>query len=431
MKIVFVTYSLPSETSNGGPMTCWGIARHLVDAGHDLTVCALVESTDVFQATDRRDRVRALGAQLDIIEHDRLVLWREAVANGAGALARRVRGRVSALAGRPELDRYYPWTRLRPRLESVLQRARPDVVLCYHFEALSATHRIEVPRVAAVGDLYHLPNYYRWKTSRARAPRYATGAFHQWRLKKIHEPLMLKMMQSCRARGAFAAHYAEWFRRRGLTDTQYFRTPIVDPVGDAWRERRAAMRQKKPRILIIGDVGTTVSVSGLRIFAETILPSLERRLGADRFEVRIVGGGTMEADTARKLDRPSVRICGRIDPPDAEFLSADVLLVPTPIDLGIRVRIVTGWAYGSRVVTHPANTAGIPEIGGEENALLGRDGEAMAEAVVRILDDGALGEKLSAGGRRTYEQWFRPEAAAAAIRTTLETVVTGSRSARL
>ncbi len=404
-------------------MTCWAIARHLVDAGHEVTVCALVESTDAFQQADRTARVRALGVKLNILEHDRLALWRDAATDGARSIVRRMRGRASALAGRPELDRYYPWTRLRPRLEPMLRRAHPDVILCYHFEALSATDGIDIaPRVAAVGDLYHLPNYYRWKTSRAPALRYARGAFHQWRLKKVHEPLMLRMMRSCRARGAFAAHYAEWFRRHGLVDTQYFRTPIVDPVGAGWRERRAAMRQTMPRILIIGDVGTTVSASGLRVFADAILPSLERRLGAGRFEVRIVGGGAMEADTAKKLDHPCVRICGRVDPPDAEFLSADVLLVPTPIDLGIRVRIVTGWAYGSRVVTHPANRAGIPEIEGEANALLGHDGEAMAGAVERILEDGALGERLSVGCRNTYERWFRPEAAAAVIRTTLESI---------
>src|SRR5439155_8747179 len=35
------THSLPQPSSNGGPMTCWALMRHLLDEGHRVTVVTL------------------------------------------------------------------------------------------------------------------------------------------------------------------------------------------------------------------------------------------------------------------------------------------------------------------------------------------------------------------------------------------------------
>lgn len=446
LHVGFVTYGLPSETSNGGPMTCWGIAKHLVDRGHQLTLCVLLESSDPFRTSDRIEKLRALGVTLHIVEHDRFELWQRSIARGARSFRSRVSARATALLGRPDLARYYPWAELRSEVAAIFERARPDVIFCYHFEALAAAHGLTIaPRMAGVGDLYHLPFYYRWKTCRTVRPEpvegrteviirqaqddrnrrrslgYYLGGLNQLRLWRIHQPLMLKMMGECDATGAFAAHYAAWFRQHGLSDTRYLHTPIVDPF-QGRSHSRSRVRSGKPRILMIGDLPTTVTRSGMTLFAREVLPALERLLGSDGFEVHIVGGGELSPEHAIALRRPSIKLRGRIDPPDGEFEAADLLLVPTPIDLGIRVRAVTSWAYGCPVVVHSANRAGIPEIEHERNALVADSGVGLAAQIARALADANLRANLGVGGRQTYEAHFAPDIAAAEVRTELERI---------
>jgi glycosyltransferase involved in cell wall biosynthesis len=422
LHVGFVTYGLPSETSNGGPMTCWGIAKHLVDRGHRLTMCVLLESSDPFRTPDRIEKLRALGATLHIVEHDRFELWQRGVARGARSFRSRVSARAAALLGRPDLARYYPWAELRSEVAAIFERASPDVIFCYHFEALAAAHGLTVaPRMAGVGDLYHLPFYYRWKTASSCSLGSYISGLNQLRLRRIHQPLMRKLMGECDAKGAFAAHYAAWFRQHGLSDTRYLHTPIVDPFQGRSRSR-SRVRSGKPRILMIGDLPTTVTRSGMTLFAREVLPALERLLGSDGFEVHIVGGGELSPEQASALRRPSIKLRGRVDPPDGEFEAADLLLVPTPIDLGIRVRAVTSWAHGCPVVVHSANRAGIPEIEHERNALVADSGVGLAEQVARALADENLRAKLSVGGRQTYEAHFAPDIAAAEVRTELERI---------
>ena len=100
-------------------------------------------------------------------------------------------------------------------------------------------------------------------------------------------------------------------------------------------------------------------------------------------------------------------------------MSAHVLLVPTSIPLGIRVRILTGFAYGSCIVTHPANASGIPELADGHNALMRSTPEALAGAIAEALRDPALRAELRRGARETYERWFAPPVAGGVIEQTL------------
>ena len=82
---------------------------------------------------------------------------------------------------------------------------------------------------------------------------------------------------------------------------------------------------------MIGHLRGIATISGLQIFAESILPALTRELGPDGFEVHVVGGYDPPAAAGNAFDHPAVVRRGQIEPPDDEFLAADVLLVPTPL----------------------------------------------------------------------------------------------------
>jgi glycosyltransferase involved in cell wall biosynthesis len=178
----------------------------------------------------------------------------------------------------------------------------------------------------------------------------------------------------------------------------------------------------RPTILLVGHLKGVVTMEGLRLFANEILPRLERELGVDGFEVRIAGGYDPPPDLARALDRPSVRLLGHVEGAEDEFRGAHLLLVPNSISLGIRVRIVTALSFGSCVVSHRANTLGIPELEHGRNALIGDSAEALAGQVLRALGDEGLRRTLGRGARDTYERHFAPPVAAGAIADTLERI---------
>ena len=105
-----------------------------------------------------------------------------------------------------------------------------------------------------------------------------------------------------------------------------------------------------------------------------------------------------------------------------------MVLVPTPIRLGVRVRILTAFSYGACVVAHSANALGIPELEHGENVLLGRNARELADSVARAIAEPELRRRTSAGARATYERFFAPPAAAGPIERILERI--GGRGGR-
>ena len=174
---------------------------------------------------------------------------------------------------------------------------------------------------------------------------------------------------------------------------------------------------------MIGHLRGIATISGLRVFVDSMLPVLSEQLGADAFEARIVGGYDPPEHLRKPLRHPAVTLTGHVEPPDDEFLSAAVVLVPTPIRTGPRSRIITAMSFGCCVVAHRANGLGIPELVHGHNALLAGDGPGLVDAVVTALADPELRARLGRNARRTYETTFTPERAGARIVSALEAVV--------
>lgn len=415
--LAMVTHGLPHPSSNGGMITCWGTLAGMREAGHRVTVVALAYPNDPFNTAERRALVTDLGAGLVVVP---------AAPPGGSSAPGQVR-RAGAWVWRPGwpgLATVFPTVRLAPRLGELLGRIGPDALFAYHWDSLAAVHGLGVaPRMAGVGDPWHLPNLRRWQQARAEPTR----RYVAWSLRTLAEwwrvpRLMVTLLRACDASGCFQAEAAAWLRSRGAEGCAYLRSPVADTPGSAWQERRRAwLRGDRLRILLgPSNVNATSTSAGLRLFAREVLPRLEAALGPDRFEVHVVGEGRLEPDLAALLARPSVRLRGRVEPADDELVACDIQLVPTPFVLGIRVRILIGFSFGCCVVAHRCEAANIPEMVDGENALLADDGAGLAAAVVRAVREPGLRERLGAAARKTYERYFSPEAAAAAIVGELE-----------
>lgn len=411
MRIAVLAGGVPNPTSGGGALTAWSVIRHLTDRGHEVTVLPLVRPDDADPS--------GLGAErrLDALR-------------GIGVSVRPVPSRAGEPGARSRSANLFPTLVDADAVREAVAAVDPEAVFVYHFEALAASRLVDAPRLAAVGDPPHLPALYRWRAEpKPRDLHRLRTEIAVRRHARRQERITVALLRECDAAGAFAAHHAAELRQAGVDCCQYFRTPIPDPVGDAWRqERDRHTGSGRPTILLIGHLSGTVTLDGLRLFAREILPRLDAALGRNGFEVRIVGGYEGPPSLRDALSHPAVRFCGHLEDPGDEFLGADVLLVPNAIPLGVRVRILSGFSYGCCVVSHAANSLGIPELAGGENALVGDSSERLAEAVLVALGDRELHRRLESGARGTYERSFSLEAAGGRIEEVLEGIAYSTRS---
>jgi len=420
---VLVAGAVPNPAQSGSAVTVWTIVRHLAESGHEASVLVLrggkLDDPGVGLA-DRIERLRGLGAEVQVLESQAGRVFEQMASDTLSRLRR---------AWRPRDEEMLPQLLDVDLVRSAVEEMAPDVLYAYHWEAVAASTGLRgvVPRFATVVDLPQLAAWYRWRVTPGRLGRagLARLVWVQSRLRNMPR-LLVRLLNECEASGNFAAHHAAWLRRRGATGCDYYQTPIEDRPGDGWR----AARQRHPRgvrlrLLLIGHLRGVSTLDGLDVIPSGVLPQLERTLGADGFEVRIVGGYEPPPHLQAALDRPGVSFLGHLEHPDEEFAAADALLVPTSIPLGTRVRIISAFSFGCPVVAHESNALGIPELGDGANVLLGRSGDELAQAAARISNDVDLQDRLAEAGRATYERVFAPSIAAARIEATLQRIAAG------
>jgi glycosyltransferase involved in cell wall biosynthesis len=218
--------------------------------------------------------------------------------------------------------------------------------------------------------------------------------------------MIIDMLRPCELVIQHAANHAEWLRERGVTQTRYLPNPVLDgaPELAGGAMAAAAAPPGKPRFVMLGYLEGIATIAGLHLFADEILPELERLLGPNGFQIDVVGKGELPSRVASRVARPSVRLMGFVPDVRAALTTCQALLVPTPIELGFRTRIAEAFSYGACVVAHTANRQGMREIAHGENALLSATGVGLARELVRVAEDPALGARLRRGARATYER---------------------------
>jgi hypothetical protein len=172
-----------------------------------------------------------------------------------------------------------------------------------------------------------------------------------------------------------------------------------------------------PRISMAGHLEGIATLSGLYFLAEDVMPWLLSDDGM-RCEIRIAGAERLYQDLATRLMpylEPSgpVTLLGYVEDIQAEMMQSDICLVTTPIDLGVRTRIIDAMALGCCLVIHTANLAGFAE--GEllpgENCLVGTTGVEIMAALKTAADDRDLRIRLGRAARQTFEKYHLESAA--------------------
>ena len=407
MRVGFAIGGIPSLGHSGSTIASWIIVSELLAAGHDVTA-VLLPAGYLLDATapERFEALERLGATVRVID--------------VPAPAQAGRWRARATYGRslvhPRNEELLPSVRAGEDVRRALEGM--DAGIAFGIEAIAATAGSDVPILAA---LSHPPGVARGVRARyAPSERNLLGSASERSFLHFADRRTAGLLRSFPSVAVFSRRHAEWAARHGAK-AWYAHYPMPDLAGPRWRERRAEGKPNaRPKILMIGHLRGIGTISGLHLFVPSILPRLTAELGADGFEVHVVGGQDPPAEFRAGLEHPAVRLRGQITDPADEFFTADVLLAPNPTVTGASARILSGLTFGNCIVAHTDSLVGIPELADGENALLATTGPEHADAVLRALGDAALRERLGDGARQLFEHAFDAPVAAGRLVSEIE-----------
>ncbi len=194
---------------------------------------------------------------------------------------------------------------------------------------------------------------------------------------------------------------------------------IPNGVDSEWFAPVAAPQRSTPVVVFHGSLHYEPNVDAATFLVREIMPLVRERVGA--VDVRLVGRRPAPA----VLELAAADVAIHADVPDLRPLVGDatVAVIPLRYGSGVKNKVLEAAALGVPTVVTPQAVAGLDLVDGEE--LLVADGAGpLADAIVRVLSDEALRERLAAGGRRAVVERWSWDVAAKAFTRVYEEVAT-------
>jgi glycosyltransferase involved in cell wall biosynthesis len=157
---------------------------------------------------------------------------------------------------------------------------------------------------------------------------------------------------------------------------------------------------REPHLLLFtGNFEYAPNVDAAIFLAREVFP----RVRALVPEARLLLVGNAPPDVVRALGDKRVLVTGRVPNLKPSLASAAVYVCPLRFGAGIKNKVLEALAIGCPVVATPLSLDGIAARDEHEVLLADADGDAFAQAVVRLVRDQPLAAQLGANGRRLVE----------------------------
>jgi glycosyltransferase involved in cell wall biosynthesis len=410
VNILFVTHCVPQRDISGGAMTCWALLKQLLGAKHQVRLVFLQESEN--SEISNAMQLRKLGNEFQSLKY---VLFEVPERNKIYVGWRQLLGPMIM-----SKEYLLPSFLLNNQLEMACQDFNPDIIFNYHYTAAASTSNLRhIPQITITGDLLCQPIISRWKLlPKEVSLDYVFRTFRTAQAIVMYRKLMVKLLNLSAVAGSFGYHDAYWLKMHGVRKSEHFYSPIND---DGVKNKIVGSSKKIKIIAGMSNLASTSTHAALVLIVEEILPILEQEIGS-AFEIHIIGQGHPPKQLFDLMPRETVKLRGFVSSVEDEFNSADILLQPTPVFIGFRIRIIKAFCHSLCVVTHTNDTVNMPEIIAGENALVGSSGKEIANLTLRAIRDPDLRDRIARKGRETYEKYYLPEKAAQKILKRIETI---------
>lgn len=157
-------------------------------------------------------------------------------------------------------------------------------------------------------------------------------------------------------------------------------------------------------IVFTATMSWAANVDGIHFLLDEVWPLLLRARPALR--AVIIGRNPPAALTEKVRERGlAVELTGFVDDIRPYVARANIYVIPLFVGSGTRIKAFEAMAMGRPVVSTALGIEGL-DVTDEEHFLRADDAPAFANAILRLLDDAALGARLAAAARRLVEDRF-------------------------
>jgi glycosyltransferase involved in cell wall biosynthesis len=164
-------------------------------------------------------------------------------------------------------------------------------------------------------------------------------------------------------------------------------------------------------IVFSGAMDSRSNIDGVTFLMDEVWPLVIRaRPGARAVIIGRNPPDPLVAKAARR--RLAWRFTGFVDDIRPEFAAGDVAVIPLRVGSGTRIKGFEAMAMGRPVVSTPLGVEGLPVVAGR-HFLEAASADAFAAAIVRLLADAALRERVTRAARALVEARFTWDAVAA------------------
>ena len=189
----------------------------------------------------------------------------------------------------------------------------------------------------------------------------------------------------------------------------------VIPLVFAMRPLQKKQRETARDLVYVAHFEHDANVDGILHFSTHVLPLIRQELPDIR--LRVVGHSPPAE--VRALAGPNVEVLGFVPDISEVYRSSDVAIAPMRFGGGLKGKIAEAMSFGLPVVTNSACLVGFGLSPGV-NVLVGDDPKAFASAVVGVLRDTALYQKISLNGWQFIKANFSEEVVATKLNELLE-----------
>lgn len=409
--VPFKTHGEPGVTA--AHVVTYALITELQKLGYDVTVQCLLHQSRETGHLSPAEQASIAGLTVQGIH----MLPPIYLSDHFARRAERFRSLRLLLQQEKAIAHFYPGFAVRALMADRVQEAGADVIVpVWSPQGVAATHGLSVPRVAYHGDVDYEPSECRLVLDpdlfavegggilQAIDARLRLQLYRKAHLALIHGLTAIANITDCNAKlYASQGHQHSVYVRNTWIDTP---SPVVT---------RAPLSDRP--ITIIGHTGyldKTGGTYGLQFLLKEVLPALDTLLVDRPFEVHIIGGGQVMPALRSFTTHPKLHWKGFVEDLESELASADVFCLFNNAGRykAAYTRHLVAWANRLCLIAHAGSKLAIPEIEHERNALLVQDGMDAARQIVRAATDIDLNQRLRAGGRATYEQFFQPHTVA-------------------
>jgi glycosyltransferase involved in cell wall biosynthesis len=157
-------------------------------------------------------------------------------------------------------------------------------------------------------------------------------------------------------------------------------------------------------ILTLGTLHYPPNADGIRWFGREVFPLIQKKIPGT--SLTIIGKNPPKDLLRLALQNPeSIQVTGYVPDLIPYMQQAGVVVIPVRAGGGMRVRILEAFSLSMPVVTTTIGLEGIEAAPGQD-VLVEDTAPRFAEAVIRVLNNQSLQDRLGQNGRRCVEKKY-------------------------